>query len=35
MCYTEVNCIMSYIELNSIKHTHHVSVRATNSGATD
>ena len=33
--YTEVNCIMIYIEFNCIKHTHHVSVDATNSYATD
>ena len=35
MSYTEVNCIMSYTEFNGIKHTHHVSVGATNSCATD
>ena len=34
MSYTEVNCIMIYIEFNYIKHTHHVSVGATNSCAT-
>ena len=28
MSYTEVYCIMSYIEFNCIKHTHHVSVGA-------
>ena len=31
MSYTDVNCIMSYVEFNCIKHTHHVSVGATNS----
>ena len=35
MSYTEVNCIKIHIEFNCIKHTHHVSVGATNSCATD
>ena len=35
MSYAEVNCIMSFIEFNCIKHTHHVSVGATNSCATN
>ena len=35
MSYAEVNCIMSFIEFKCIKHTHHVSVGATNSCATD
>ena len=35
MSYTEVNFIMSYIEFNCIKHTHHVSIGATDSCATD
>ena len=35
MSYTEVDCIMIYIEFNCIKHTHHVFVGATNSCATD
>ena len=35
MSYTEVNCIMSYVEFNCIKHAHHVSAGATNSSATD
>ena len=35
MSYTEVDCIVIYIEFNCIKHTYHVSVGATNSCATD
>ena len=35
MSYTEVNCIMSYIEFNCIKHTRHVSIGATDICATD
>ena len=31
MSYAEVNCVMSFIEFKCIKHTHHVSVGATNS----
>ena len=30
MSYTEVNCIKIYIEFNCMKHTHHVSVGASN-----
>ena len=33
--YTEVNCIKIYIEFNCMKHSHYVSVDATNSCATD
>ena len=35
MSYTEINCIKIYIECNRVKHTHHVSMSATNSCATD
>ena len=34
MSYTEVNCINIYSEFNCMKHTHHLSVGATNSSAT-
>ena len=35
MSYTDVNCIMSCVECNCIKHTQHVAAGATNSCATD
>ena len=35
MSYTDVNCIMSCVECNCIKHTQHVSAGATNSCATE